>query len=636
MVAAIVAGSIPALAQAPTLPWECLYPAHTWVSVSLPVPDGKVATALRITENNIRYVRQASISINGRPWVPLDNRHCRVSGAGAEWGGIGGPVATLILTVPIGAVRGNCGIELRQNGTNGVQSAWRVIDAQLLDAGGNALLAPLPQDDPATWKAPLTDAASIEAGREAWSSAPLVESPLTKGAIGVHCADCHASDGRDLKVFNYSVASIENRAQFHGLTALQAVEVASFIRSLAVGTMKGRPWNPPYQPGAGLDSRPVSEWTAGAGWGAVLETDHGLLAYLPAVGTDPAKGINLRETPIPMPLPTWNQWLPTIHPETFWGDKFTDSGLPKVFEQLAACMDAPGLKARIDAWNSAFREFKLANVDTIKTWTEATSEGVYSTGQWRAVKTWETIQRLGAEDQVALTFAPGPQVEPRGWPGNTLFETSPKALGVPERDGSSVGGSARYQHYLAEAWYMLQLIVNAGMGQGAAISPIDWPYDFGVIDRSAVLTGKPTAARLALVLWKAMQETSNGLAPSKAETGWSPRGTDNIGVIEHDAGLWRGYTGVQHAQVLDGLLAAWNQGNARWPASAFYESGDAVATEVPNLRAHVDGTGARLVDMVGVTLATFRKRGTDPVLLRAAANWAAIVWPKGDWKAVAR
>ena len=59
-------------------------------------------------------------------------------------------------------------------------------------------------------------------------------------------------------------------AAYEGLLEKAAAEgkkVASYIRRLAVPVL-GRPWNPPYQPGPGLDSKPVSHWAAGAGLGA--------------------------------------------------------------------------------------------------------------------------------------------------------------------------------------------------------------------------------------------------------------------------------------------------------------------------------------------------------------------------------
>lgn len=95
-----------------------------------------------------------------------------------------------------------------------------------------------------------------------WEEAQLIESPLAPNrAIKARCARCHAQDGRDLKYFNYSKWSIVARSQFHGLSEKQGQQIASYIRSFDVPN-PGRPRNPPYQPGPGLDSQPVQMWAA--------------------------------------------------------------------------------------------------------------------------------------------------------------------------------------------------------------------------------------------------------------------------------------------------------------------------------------------------------------------------------------
>src|SRR6266700_3585134 len=52
--------------------------------------------------------------------------------------------------------------------------------------------------------------------------------------------------------------SIISRSRFHGLSTLEGEQIASYIRSLPV-SHPGRPWNPPYQPGPGLDEQPILE-----------------------------------------------------------------------------------------------------------------------------------------------------------------------------------------------------------------------------------------------------------------------------------------------------------------------------------------------------------------------------------------
>ena len=150
-----------------------------------------------------------------------------------------------------------------------------------IQAADGSLLIPAStfvNDDPNSWQPPSTSASDIAAGQTLWHTAALTI-PLASGGtkpILAHCSDCHAQDGRDLKYFNYSNNSIQARSLFHGLTAQQGDQIASYIRTLNV-VNPGRPWNPPYQPGPGLDSQPVSNWAAGAGLDAVLDTDQDML-----------------------------------------------------------------------------------------------------------------------------------------------------------------------------------------------------------------------------------------------------------------------------------------------------------------------------------------------------------------------
>ena len=193
-----------------------------------------------------------------------------VATPGKTYGGIGGAFATLVLTLPLPSgtvVAGENTVRFRFDRTDGLASGYRVLDWNFLTAEGSEVLSPtcFVEDAPETWTPPRPDAASIHAGQELWHTASLVASSLPNSPrIEAHCSDCHAHDGRDLKYFNFSNGSIVARSRFHGLTTLQGEQIASFIRSLPFPN-PGRPWNPPYQPGPGLDKQPISNWAAGAG-----------------------------------------------------------------------------------------------------------------------------------------------------------------------------------------------------------------------------------------------------------------------------------------------------------------------------------------------------------------------------------
>ena len=62
--------------------------------------------------------------------------------------------------------------------------------------------------------------------------------------------------------------------------------IPAYIRSQELPVVEGaRPWNPPYQPGPGIDDRPAYEWAAGAGIEAVLDSDADMEPYLFPNGT---------------------------------------------------------------------------------------------------------------------------------------------------------------------------------------------------------------------------------------------------------------------------------------------------------------------------------------------------------------
>jgi hypothetical protein len=218
--------------------------------------------------------------------------------------------------------------------TNSSPAAIRVLAFNFQHAGTNLIpTTKFSTEDPANWAPIYTNATLIATGRGIWYGTNLTgfQSDGTFASIRAKCTDCHAQDGRDLKYYNYSNKSIVERSKFHGLTQLQGEYVASYIRSLNVPS-PGRPWNPPYQPGPGLDTNVLSAWAAGAGIGAVLDNDQ--LTISDIFGTVVTNTVitltnnaNPRQVRIAMQLPDWNHWLPSIHPlDAFGPAAFINSG----------------------------------------------------------------------------------------------------------------------------------------------------------------------------------------------------------------------------------------------------------------------------------------------------------------------
>jgi hypothetical protein len=345
------------------LPLEVLGPTGTRVSVNVRVDNPARITHLYIRCNSCGYQDEAldgdatkvkaSVRVNGGN--PIALKHYRVGaqvvgnpdieviGAESEYGGIGGAFRTVRIKVPVtGVVAGVNTFTFEHVQPSGPSIGFRVLELNLLRSG-SLLDRVIPdrifvRDDPSRWRAPLQSASEISAGKALWQKRnslydPGVDAldgqmnragPLT-GNITASCADCHASDGRDLKYFNFSNFSIIERSYFHGLSRNDGARIASYIRSLALPVVSAaRPWNPTYQPGPGLDARPAYEWAAGAGLDAILDSDAEMEPYLFPNGislgavrsvVDRYATLNLRELAVSLPMPEWNQWLPLIHPD---------------------------------------------------------------------------------------------------------------------------------------------------------------------------------------------------------------------------------------------------------------------------------------------------------------------------------
>ena len=240
------------------------------VTVSLPSGAGSQVRSLWMQIHGIEYSGMVSVRVDQSRWFSLDNDTATVAEPGRSYGGIGGGVTTLKLALALPAntvVDGPNAIHFRFNGTNGFASGFRVLAFDFVEADGRFVLPSeaFLDEDPNAWAPPFPDPKNISAGRSLWHQAQLVASPLPHApAIRAHCSDCHAQDGRDLKYFNFSNASIVARSRFHGLSKFEGQQIASYIRSLRFAN-PGRPWNPPYQPGPGLDAQPAANSGGGCG-----------------------------------------------------------------------------------------------------------------------------------------------------------------------------------------------------------------------------------------------------------------------------------------------------------------------------------------------------------------------------------
>ena len=257
------------------------------VSFEVPFPVN-AAKSLYLQIHNIRFGGQVSVQINNGPWKHLYNDNVELYASEKMFDGIGGINATIRMDVPVALGEVMVGqenvVSFRLNRTDGVTTAIRVLDFNLKDSAGNFLIpaSQFTEEDPAVWSAPSMDPADINAGEDLWRNGVLVNDSISQASIKATCMSCHFEDGVDLKYFNYSNESIIDRSRFHGLTYRQGAQVASYIRTRN-SPAPGRPWNPPFQPGPGIDpiasdsqviqTKKARAWMAGAGINAVSEGD---------------------------------------------------------------------------------------------------------------------------------------------------------------------------------------------------------------------------------------------------------------------------------------------------------------------------------------------------------------------------
>jgi hypothetical protein len=658
------------------LPIEVLSADGTAVSrtVTLQSEQAESARSLWLQIHGVRYAEQASVQVNTSAWIPLNNNTATIAEPGKSFGGIGGGFATLAMSLPLPkgtVVSGVNTIHFRFNLTDGLTSAYRVLAWNFLTIDGSKIIPPdnFVGDLPENWAPPLPDSASIRAGRELWQGASLAVNNLPSSQrIQAHCADCHAQDGRDLKYFNFSNASIIDRSRFHGLSVLQGQQIASYIRSLALPN-PGRPWNPPYQPGPGQDEQPISNWAAGAGIDWVLNHDTDALPYLfgqrdarlsgsrssPTGNTAslgelvahitpdafrPDGNLNPRQIPIALQLPDWSQWLPRVHPKDAWGSTFTESE----FAALYAGASSPGKTGTIAAnpplrtllaaapredynvrtlvpafaqWSQARRSFLRRFVDGKTVWSPALTDKVYSTQLWQLVKTWELMQEFGLEGRGHDFF--GSTADSRSWFNTIPADTAPSAEHIPD-GAAGVGGSALNNEYLSASWYELQIILNNGNHRHRDRGPVDWVYVIGRFRDLFGETHQPEPARLLVAVIKALQSTDPQLGPDNLSQGWRPdQNVDpRIMISAAWAPVFKPLPIEVHQALTAALLAAWMDKNLQYPMEKHLPMGlrsSAHAYALPHDYADISG------GRVWEASQQFRNAGVSPELVRRLQQW---------------
>jgi mono/diheme cytochrome c family protein len=594
---------------------------------------------LSLQTHGLKFETEASVQVNNGVWSPINTSTVTMQGLEAKYGGIGGGYHTLTFTLPLpGSVAvGVNSLNFRFNGTDGLTSEYRVLAFNIL-ANGTPILpaSAFTQTDPKTWLPPLNNPTDIAAGKTLYQTAQLNSGMAF--LIKAHCMDCHTQDGRDLKYFNYSNNDISARSQFHGLTVNQGLQIASYIRSLSTPS-PGRPWNPLYQPGPGLDSQPVANWSAGAGIIAVLPDDATLLSNLIPSGPNspvfsPNAVTNIRETPIPMQLPDWNAWLPAIHPMDAWPD-FQTSAFNSRYSQLRAQLIPGSATAYASAaptfgiWMSDFQMFEIPKTSVPQPWTAAYIQQVYSISLWAMVKNWELNQEFQLEGMANTVFT-NPKAESRAWLSQFPFFSSPNMLHIAPYTLFGNGQHSTWE-YFAQVWYQTQLILNNSQYQQNGTTPIDWGYVYGILKDLSGTTSTPQVGLQTLWLGKGSQISNNEIGPEVPGTGWNWVVSDISREVSPSwRNVWTGTPAATRTMLMTGSAQGWLASVKMFTPAQFYAGASGVTPTQTPAQGQPD---SRWIDRVWFMIPQFRYYGVSQTLITQMAAWAQSIWPAANWTA---
>ncbi len=675
-----------------TLPIEVMGAEGTEVNVTFPLTAGQVSATNRLwlQTHNLRYPEKASFRINGGSFVALNNTTATMLGNSGVYGGIGGAIAVLKMTLPVNPsqlVTGNNTITFRFNVSNGLAVGYRIVKMNLLNSAGANLMpaAAFTQEDPTTWQPPSSAQADIDAGEVLWETANLMSS-YKPGAVALNakCASCHMQDGRDLKYFSYSNHAIIERAKFHGLSAAQGAQIASYIRTRP-GKSAGRPWNPPYQPGPGISSKPNDEWLAGAGIDSVLENDADTLQDIFPNGvrrdaimegdTNKFKRFSAHDTRTAFQFPDWNHWLPEIHPVDAFPAYFATSKSLSVYNRLRTQLVGKN-PAQIEEWmrdstnqNGGTGYFLLQNFygDTAHEFADQMYPGQMNVGnnthtdpavarQIYSFVLWKMVKHVEIHEEFALTGLgkvpanlewagyESRDALPRMWLGanRSVFDSSPFLIHLEAPLTGSTSGDNMFNHqYISNAWYQLQLMLNGGQRTGFDHQVVDFGYSWQFTTGFERSTNFDQMGRHYIWSLKGMDEGDNDRGPNRSD-GWSLNRA-NLGPVMPYISLNNpGGPAISSfsRSALSLLLQVWLEKNNTWlPEQVFaYADGtpktgneDGVQFD---LQTWVIDSGSNEYQARSIGQGAFGDMGRmkaantlPPALMNGYAQWAQVVWP---------
>jgi hypothetical protein len=424
--------------QAVTFPLEVLGAPGTEVTLTVKLDaatlSGGGAAAVTMTLHNIVQEASAELVINGG--VPIE-----LSSADGPFKHPDGRVTTA--TVPIDRrliVTGDNRFVFRYtrqvvDGGSAI-SGFRVLNVAIR-VGEKTVQPNAVAEAPQQWQPIRSDAQSLERGRFFFSEVSRDEGPA--------CARCHADSGADLQYYAFSNHSLVERAMFHRFTREEAEDIASYIRSLDV-VRAGRPYQPPFQPGAN------NVGAAGASISAVLTNDAALVQAGGRLSVDSwnaAEAVDTFRLPTSVQAPTWLRWLPrTFDPSWFTR---SDAVLAKAEQALAA---DPSIENARSFMSAAMR------VGTDILVTTGDHEARIDVLRFAAVKLWDWSRRIGFDrpDHGLPDGSPAYPYEV----GFAFFEAASAGNAVPEAMKQTT------------SWWWAQLAANPGRGLSSGRRPLNY------------------------------------------------------------------------------------------------------------------------------------------------------------------
>lgn len=592
-------------AQATPLAQNIVYPIEVFRQRTQdhPVRWTQVASRQMVTKSYSGSVQWLYLRVNNlNEAIHMRYRVKRGSGSFGPWqnaqpnwsqfprdlayGGLDGGFATTEFATPItGFSPGETHtLQFEFRPSSGTKSAgYRIVAMKLWKRNSTAAVDQISngksQTSGAGWQGPFANhnnrAALAEEGRLLWSGQSGLDLKDPQGAtITAKCADCHTANGRDLKYFNYSDNSIIARSNLHGLSLAQGQRIAQYIRNLPFArAKKGRPWQPPFQPGPNADDD-AYEWAAGQGLENVLTSDAATMKEVFGHSAPSANKIrsvinnfngntNIRTQRLSVQFPDWKMWLPEEHPKDLpvsllsLGDK---TALTDAYQAMrrrvnsAAKVDRLNRQTNVPNFfnnNGVFRalgEFAREvhkvltpyNGDHARSpnWAENTSSAdrermKRAVSAWYAVKLFEVIHEFDLHALDDYQGIPNQHEEVFQWPTRewAVFQNAAHIISGNRVFSWFLADTTEQAKtrsvYLSSVWYQLQLTLTPGHRKGGVVNPNDYSYNLQHVHKLGQRSGIFEPVRLLQNYLKAAEQRNNGVNPQQSIgvtfSGWNMR-----------------------------------------------------------------------------------------------------------------